>query len=337
MKRALITGITGQDGSYLADHLLDLGYQVWGVVRQTSAGESPALARLRDRVEVIQGDLLDQGSLSRAVRQSRPDEVYNLAAQSFVGRSWNEPVHTLEATGMGAVRLFEAVRDHAPEARVYQASSSEMYGYAAAGPVDATGPFLPHSPYGVAKVMAHHSAAVYRRSHGLHVSCGILFNHESPRRGPHFVTRKVCRGAALAALGHSEPLALGNLEARRDWGWAPDYVRAMHLLLQHPEPLDMMVATGVSHSVRDLARVAYAAVGLHWEDHVRLDQAQLRPAEIPNLTGDPTAAAELLGWRPEVDFGEMIRRMVLAELERLTPAGLPRGAPPPRVDAPPPH
>lgn len=316
MRRALITGITGQDGSYLAEYLLSLGYEVFGLVRAVSGGEHPHLAPLRGRVHLLQGDLLDQGSLDRAVLAARPHEIYHLAAQSFVGRSWDEPAHTLEVTGMGALRVFEAARNHAPEARIYQASSSEMFGYAAAGPVTTEGPFRPHSPYGVAKLMAHELATVYRRSHGLFVSAGLLFNHESPRRGPQFVTRKVCRAAALAGLGQREPLFLGNLDARRDWGWAPDYVRAMHLLLQADQPHDLMVATGVSHSVRDLVDLAYRSVNLDYREFVRIDPAQVRPAEIPELVGDPSAAEALLGWRPEVRFEELVARMVAAETAR---------------------
>lgn len=317
-RRALITGITGQDGSYLAEHLLELGYEVFGLVRQVSSDATARLRSVRDRVTLLRGDLLDQGSLYRAVDASRPDEVYNLAAQSFVGRSWTEPVHTAEVTGLGALRVLEAVRERAPGARVYQASSSEMYGYAAGGPVSVDGPFVPHSPYGTAKLFAHRTAHVYRASHGVYAACGVLFNHESPRRGAHFVTRKICRGAARAHASRSaEPLPLGNLDARRDWGWAPDYVRAMHLLVQLDDPTDVVVGTGVSHSVRELAAAAYGSVDLDWERHVVVDPALVRPAEIDVLTGDPAQARELMGWAPEVGFEEMVARMVQAERELL--------------------
>ncbi len=317
MPRALITGITGQDGSYLAEHLLALGYEVFGVVRQVSGDNTQRIQHLIDRLTLLQGDLLDQGSLVRAVQQARPDEVYNLAAQSFVGRSWKEPVHTAEVTGMGALRVFEAVRLVHRTARVYQASSSEMYGYAADATPSARGPFEPHSPYGTAKLFAHHSALTYRQSFGLHMSTGILFNHESPRRGAHFVTRKITRGAARIHLGSAEPLLLGNLQARRDWGWAPDYVRAMHAMLQLDEPVDLVLGTGRSHSVADLAAAAFDRVGLDWREHVEVDPALVRPAEIEVLTGDPSPARELIGWEPSLSFEEMVGLMVDAELALL--------------------
>ena len=317
MTSALITGITGQDGSYLADHLLALGYEVHGVVRRSSTPGYGRIAHILDRITLHDGDLLDQGSLVRAVAAAGPHEVYNLGAQSFVGRSWTEPVHTAEVTGLGAVRLLEAVSIAAPDARVYQASTSEMFGNAPSDRIGPDGPFHPRSPYGTAKLFAHTSAVNHRESYGRFVACGILFNHESPRRGAEFVTRKICAGAARARGGDRTPLMLGNLSARRDWGWAPDYVDAMHRMLQVSEPTDLIVATGVSHSVRDLCRVAFGAVGLEWEAHVQVDPALVRPAEVDTLVGDPSRAESLLGWRRTVDFEEMIRRMVAAECDAL--------------------
>ena len=315
MRRALITGVTGQDGSYLAELLVEKGYEVFGLVRRSSSPELWRLDAVRDQLKLLDGDLLDQGSLLRAVEESAPDEVYNLAAQSFVGRSWREPVHTAEVTGLGALRVLEAVRALRPEARVYQASTSEMYGELGDQPATASGPFAPRSPYGTAKLFAHTTAIAYRASYGMFVSTGILFNHESPRRGVEFVTRKVCRAAARAAAGERAPLTLGNLDARRDWGWAPDYVEAMWRMLQHEAPLDLVVATGVTRSVRDLCEVAYGAVGLDWREHVQTDAGLLRPADIGALRGDPAPAERTIGWRPTVGFEELVRRMVAAEQE----------------------
>jgi GDPmannose 4,6-dehydratase len=312
--RALITGITGQDGSYLAELLLSLGAEVFGLVRRTSDPKLTRIAHLVPRLHLLDGDVLDQASLVRALATARPDEVYHLAAQSFVGRSWAEPVHTAEVTGLGALRMLEALRIAAPEARFYQASSSEMYGNARP-PVAADGPFHPRSPYGTAKLFAHSSAVNFRESFGLHVSCGILFNHESPRRGAEFVTRKVAIAASRAAQGDHEKLLLGNLDARRDWGWAPDYVQAMHRILQEDRPGDWVIGTGRSHSVRDLCAAAYGAVGLDWEAFVRVDPKLVRPAEIDALVADPSPAAERLGWRPSVTFEGMVERMVRAELD----------------------
>lgn len=317
MPTALITGITGQDGSYLADLLLSKGWEVAGLVRRTSADNRWRVDHLRDRVQWLEGDLLDQGSLIRAVQECAPDHVYNLAAQSFVGVSWREPTHTAEVTGLGALRMLEAVRLVRPEARVYQASSSELFGNCP-GPHSADGPFRPRSPYGSAKLFAHATAINYRESYDMFVSCGVLFNHESPRRGREFVTRKVCIAAARAALGDRSPLHLGNLEARRDWGWAPDFVDAMHRMLDADAPSDHVVATGVSHSVRDLASRAYATVGLNYEDFVVVDPKFLRPADVHVLIGDPEPARQALGWSPTVDFDEMVRRMVEAEMHRLS-------------------
>lgn len=314
MPTALITGVTGQDGSYLAELLLQRGYEVWGLVRRTSDAAGSRIAGLGDALRRVDGDVLDAGSLVRALQRAQPDEVYHLAAQSFVGRSWGEPVHTAEVTGLGALRLLEAVRMVCPEARVYQASSSEMYGNHR-GPVSTEGPFHPRSPYGTAKLFAHATAVNYRESHGLHVVCGILFNHESPRRGDAFVTRKVALAAARAARGDTRPVLLGNLDARRDWGWAPDYVDAMWRMMQAPVARDWVLGTGVSRSVRDLCRAAYGAVGLDWQAHVQVDPSLLRPAEIDVLVGDPSELTAALGWRPTVDFDELVARMVRAALD----------------------
>jgi len=299
----------------LAQWLLDHDYEVWGLVRRSSDASLWRIEHLLDRLHLQEGDLLDQGSLMQGLQEAKPHEVYNLAAQSFVGRSWREPVHTAEITGLGALRVLEAVRFACPEARVYQASTSEMYGNLGETPPTATGPFQPRSPYGTAKLFAHMSAINARESHGLFVANGILFNHESPRRGLEFVTQKICDGAARIAKAGSGSLGLGNLDARRDWGWAPDYVEAMWRMLQADEPLDLMVATGVSHSVRDLCRIAFGCVGLSWEDHVHVDPAFYRPAELHTLTGDPEPAAQAIGWRPKVSFEEMIRRMVAARVD----------------------
>jgi GDPmannose 4,6-dehydratase len=311
--RALITGISGQDGSYLAEHLLNLGYEVHGLVRRTSGGTLWRLEGLEPRITLHPGDLLDSGSLTRAVERANPDEIYHLAAQSFVGRSWDEPVHTAEVTGLGTLRLLEVVRQLAPKARFYQASTSEMFGNAGSGQRRSSGPFHPRSPYATAKKFAHDTAVLWRESFGLYVSCGILFNHESPRRGPEFVTRKVAIGAARAARGDRTPLRLGDLNARRDWGWAPEYVVAMHRMLQGDAPVDAVVATGESHSVRDLCAEAFGAVNLDWRDHVVVDEALCRPAEVHDLVGDPSEAAAL-GWVASVRFPELVRRMVEAEL-----------------------
>jgi GDPmannose 4,6-dehydratase len=313
--RVLITGVTGQDGSYLAQRLLAEGHEVFGVVRRVSQAREPWCEALLQRITVIDGDLLDGGSLLRAVEESRPDEVYHLGAQTFVGRSWREPVHTAEITGLGAVRMLEAVRALAPKARFYQASTSEMFGDAPR-PWTASGPFQPRSPYGFAKVLAHHAARNYRDSYGMFVSCGILFNHESPRRGVEFVTRKVARAAVAHRRGQTEPLRLGNLDARRDWGWAPDYVDAMVAMVRAESPMDLVIASGKSWSVRELCERAYAAVGLDWRDHVVADLALARPADVEDLVGDPTEAAVKIGWRPKVGFDELVERLVVAEQAR---------------------
>jgi len=311
---ALITGITGQDGSYLAELLLHKGYEVAGLVRRTSTGNTARIDHLLDQVALIPGDVTDPGSLYEAVISTRPDEVYHLAAQSFVGASWSQPVATTAITGTSAAHLLEAVRRHAPGARYYQASSSEMFGVARRSPQDEHTPFHPRSPYGIAKVYAHTMTVHYREAYGLHASCGICFNHESPRRGVEFVTRKISRGVAAISRGRAKELALGNLDARRDWGWAPDYVEAMWRMLQQDAPDDYVLATGHTHSVRDFVGLAFARAGLHWEDCVRVDRRFFRPAEIHELTGDASKARARLGWEPTVGFEELVARMVDADL-----------------------
>ena len=316
-RTALITGITGQDGSYLAEFLLSQGYRVVGMVRRSSTENFERVAHLRDTVELRQADLLDQLSLIDLVKEIRPDEIYNLAAQSFVPTSWQQPVLTAEFDGLGVARLLEAMRMIVPEARFYQASSSEMFGKVRETPQRETTPFHPRSPYGVAKVYGHFITVNYRESYGLHACSGILFNHESPRRGKEFVTRKVSDGVARVKLGLASELRLGNLEARRDWGFAGDYVEAMWRMLQQPEPDDYVVATGQTHSVRELVEIAFAVVGLRWQEHVREDPAFLRPAEVDLLVGDATKARATLGWAPRVGFEGLVEMMVRADLERL--------------------
>jgi GDPmannose 4,6-dehydratase len=314
--RALITGITGQDGSYLAEFLLGKGYEVFGLVRRSSSKNFERIAHILPRIQLVQGDLLDQSSLMRALSESRPAEIYNLAAQSFVPTSFDEPVHTAEVTGLGVTRLLEAMRHVAPQARFYQASTSEMFGHAHETPQRETTPFHPRSPYGVAKVYAHWITVNMRESYGLFATSGILFNHESPRRGTEFVTRKITRAAARIRLGKERELVLGNLEARRDWGHAADYVEAMWRMLQQREPRDYVIATGEMHSVREVCELAFARAGLAWSDHVRTDPAFHRPAEVHLLCGDASRAREELGWRPRIDFANLIREMVDADLER---------------------
>ncbi|MDA8359634.1 MAG: GDP-mannose 4,6-dehydratase [Actinomycetota bacterium] len=314
-KRALITGVTGQDGSYLAEFLLDQGYEVVGMVRRSSTVTFERIAHIQDRVSLVAGDLLDEASLISVLRDHRPDEVYNLAAQSFVQTSWSQPVLTGETTALGVTRLLDAVRTVDPEIRYYQASSSEMFGKVLEVPQRETTPFYPRSPYGVAKVYGHWITVNYRESYGLHASSGILFNHESPRRGLEFVTRKVTNGVARIACGLDDKLPLGNLDAQRDWGFAADYVRAMWLMLQQDAPDDFVVATGSTHSVRELCELAFAAADLDWEQHVVVDEKFLRPAEVDLLVGDPSKAERVLGWRREVDFGALVEMMVRADLE----------------------
>ena len=320
-KTALFTGVTGQDGSYLAELLLDKGYRVVGMTRRTSVATDERIAHLLDRIELVQGDLLDQASLVSALAGTSPDEVYNLAAQSFVPTSWNQPVLTGEFTALGVTRILEAIRQVDPRIRFYQASSSEMFGRVRDVPQTEATPFHPRSPYGVAKAYGHFLTVNYRESYGMFAVSGILFNHESPRRGLEFVTRKITHGVARIALGQTTELRLGNLDARRDWGFAGDYVRAMWAMLQQPDPEDFVVATGVDHSVRDVCRVAFERAGLDYERHVVIDPALLRPAEVDHLLGDASRARARLGWQPEVGFEELIGMMVDADLERLRAHG----------------
>lgn len=316
-KRAVITGVTGQDGSYLAELLLERGYEVVGVTRRLSAPNHWRIEHLLDRIELRPADLLDQLSLIRLIEEVRPHELYNLAAMSFVPASWDQPLLTGEYNAQGVTRVLEAVRRVDTSIRVYQASSSEMFGKVRETPQTEATPFYPRSPYGVSKVFAHYVTVNYRESHGLFAVSGILFNHESPRRGLEFVTRKVARGAARIKRGLTDTLSLGNLDARRDWGFAGDYVRAMWLMLQQDEADDYVIATGKSHSVRELVETAFSHAGLDWREHVRTDPALLRPAEVDHLIGDPAKAETALGWRPGVDFAGLVRMMVDADLERI--------------------
>jgi GDPmannose 4,6-dehydratase len=316
-KRALITGITGQDGSFLADLLLEKGYDVHGMVRRSSTETFQRLEHIRDGITLHTGDLLDQRSLVDVLRACEPEEIYNLAAMSFVAASWSQPVLTAEFTGVGVTRILEAVREVAPEARFYQASSSEMFGMVREVPQTETTPFYPRSPYGVAKAYGHFITVNYRESYDLFACSGILFNHESQRRGLEFVTRKVTHGAAAIKLGLAEEVALGNLDAERDWGYAKDYVEAMWLMLQQDVPEDFVIATGQSHSVRELVDIAFDHVGLDPEGHVRIDPRFLRPAEVEHLVGDYSKAREKLGWRPRTSFDALVRLMVDADLELL--------------------
>ena len=319
MKRtALITGITGQDGSYLAELLLEKGYDVHGMVRRSSTERSDRIEHLRDRLTLHQGDLLDQRSLVDTLRASQPDEIYNLAAMSFVAVSWVQPTLTAEFSGVGVTRILEAVREVCPQARFYQASSSEMFGKVREVPQTELTPFYPRSPYGVAKAYGHFITVNYRESYDLHATSGILFNHESPRRGLEFVTRKISWHAAAIRLGLAKELRLGNLDAERDWGYAKDYVEAMWLMLQRDEPEDFVIATGIAHSVRDCVAVAFDQAGVEVEGHVVIDEQFVRPAEVDHLIGDHAKASKLLGWEPRTDFETMIRLMVDADLELLS-------------------
>jgi len=321
MPKALITGITGQDGSYLAEFLLERDYEVFGLVRSTSLGLGTfeRIAHLGDRVTLIEGDMLDEGSMVRALKVAKPDEVYNLAAHSFVARSFGQPVFTADVNALGVARILEAIRETSPSVRFYQASSSEMFGNTNQSFQNEDTLLVPASPYAVAKVFGHLLTQNYRRAYGLFACSGILFNHESPRRGLHFVTRKVTDGAARISLGMADKLKLGNLDARRDWGFAGDYVRAMWLMLQQDEPGDFVVATGVNYSVRDLCELAFGLVDLDYRDHVEVDDTNLRPSDVQDLRGDATRARETLGWAPTVSFEELIRMMVEADLARLRP------------------
>ena len=316
-KRALISGITGQDGSYLAELLLDKGYEVFAIVRRASTTNFWRIEHLLDRIQLKAADLLDQLSLIRVLEDVRPQEFYNLAAMSFVPASWDQPMLTGEYNAQGVTRALEAVRHVDPAIRFYQASSSEMFGKVREVPQTELTPFYPRSPYGVSKVFAHYITVNYRESYNLFAVSGILFNHESPRRGLEFVTRKVTHGAARIKLGLADSLPLGNLDAKRDWGFAGDYVRAMWMMLQQDQPDDFVIATGVSHSVKELVEIAFAHAGLDWEKHVQLDPAFLRPAEVDHLIGDSAKARATLGWTPDVDFNQLVRMMVDADLARL--------------------
>jgi GDPmannose 4,6-dehydratase len=325
MKTALVTGITGQDGSYLAELLLEKGYRVVGMTRRSSTSAMERIEHLLDRLELVQGDVLDQASLVASIQSAQPDEVYNLAAMSFVPTSWNQPVLTGEFSGLGVTRMLEAVRQVDPSIRFYQASSSEMFGQVREIPQTELTPFHPRSPYGVAKAYGHFLTVNYRESYGIYAVSGILFNHESPRRGLEFVTRKVSDGVARIHLGLASDLRLGNLEAERDWGFAGDYVQAMWMMLQEPEPSDYVIATGIAHSVRDLCRIAFERVGLDYRKYVVADERLHRPAEVDHLLGNSAKARAQLGWEPKVEFEDLVRTMVDADIERLKEHSAPRG------------
>jgi GDPmannose 4,6-dehydratase len=316
MKKALITGITGQDGSYLAEFLLDKGYEVHGITRRTSTPNYDRIQDIVDRITLHQGDLLDQHSLTSVVKDIEPDEVYNLAAQSYVPTSWQQPVLTGEFTALGVTRALEAVRLAYPKARFYQASSSEMFGKVRETPQNEMTPFYPRSPYGVAKVYGHWITINYRESYDLFAVSGILFNHESPRRGLEFVSRRVTRAVARIKLGKQEKLTLGNLDSKRDWGYAPDYVEAMWLMMQQPNPDDYVVGTGTTRTVKELVETAFKVADLDWQNYVELDKALLRPAEVDVLVADPKKAHEILKWQPKTSFAQMILNMVEADLKR---------------------
>jgi GDPmannose 4,6-dehydratase len=320
--RALITGVTGQDGSYLAEWLLDKGYEVYGMLRNIGRESHQRLAGVASRIQLVEADLTDQSSLDRALQQVRPDELYNLAGQTFVPVAWSQPLLTMEITGMGALRLLEALRRHSPRAKFLQASSSEIFGKAGGAQQSEKTRMQPTNPYGAAKLFAHHVTINYRESYGMFACSCISFNHESPRRGVEFVTRKVAQQAARIKLGLGGKLKMGNLEGRRDWGFAGDYVRAMWLMLQQPQPDDFVVATGVTHSVKELLEIAFSYVGLDWQKHVEIDQALVRPAEPDPLCGDAGKAQRILGWKPEVSFKQLIEMMVEAELKAQAEAPL---------------
>jgi GDPmannose 4,6-dehydratase len=317
-KRALITGITGQDGSYLAELLLDKGYEVFGLVRRASTPSTLRIEHILDRVTLIVGEMTDQTSLIEAMETSQADEVYNLAAQSFVGDSWTVPISTGDVDGLGVTRLLEAIRRVKPEARFYQAATSEMYGKVHEVPQSETTPFHPRSPYGVGKVYGYYITLNYRESYGLHASNGILFNHESPRRGLEFVTRKITNQVAKIKLGDALELRLGNLDSKRDWGFAGDYVEMMWRMLQQDAPDDYVAATGETHTVREFCEIAFSHVGLDYNDHVVIDPRFVRPAEVELLLGDPSKAKLVLGWEPKVSFGGLVEMMVDADMERLS-------------------
>ena len=315
-KHALITGITGQDGSYLAEFLLTKGYQVFGLTRRTSTSNYDRIKDIIDDITLVPGDLLDEHSLTNAIKESQPDEIYNLASQSFVPASWSQPVLTGEFTALGVTRMLEAIRLAKPDARFYQASSSEMFGKVQETPQSETTPFYPRSPYGVAKVYGHWITVNYRESYDLFAVSGILFNHESPRRGLEFVTRKITHAVARIKLGKQKTLHLGNLEAKRDWGYAPDYVEAMWLMLQQAKPEDFVVGSGKTWSVKDFAKIAFNVIGLNWQDYVEIDKSLIRPAEVDVLRADATKAKKILGWQPKTSFEQMIKIMVEADLKR---------------------
>ena len=325
MRRALISGINGQDGSYLAEHLLEQGYRVYGLVRRASVRNYERISHLLDSIELANGDLLDQTSLISALRDTEPDEVYNLAAQSFVPASFSQPVLTGEFNGLGVTRFLDAIRIVNPKIRFYQASSSEMFGNVETAPQDETTKFQPRSPYGVAKLYGHWITVNFRESYGMYAVSGILFNHESPRRGAEFVTRKITLAAARIAAGLQKTLRLGNLEARRDWGFTGDYVKAMRLMLQQETPKDYVIGTGESHSVREFMEETFAVLGLDWRDHVQIDSSLSRPADVDFLVADSTRARRELGWTPTVSFRELVRMMVEADVE-LVARGGDRGA-----------
>jgi GDPmannose 4,6-dehydratase len=322
MPKALITGITGQDGSYLADLLLSKGYEVWGMVRRSSTETFDRILHIRERLEIRQADLLDQLSLIHLIEEARPDEIYNFAAQSFVPTSWEQPVLTAEFDAVGVTRVLEAIRLVNPKVKFYQASSSEMFGKVREVPQKETTPFYPRSPYGVAKVYGHFITVNYRESYNLFAVSGILFNHESPRRGLEFVTRKATDGAARIKLGLADKLLMGNLEAKRDWGFAGDYMEAVWLMLSQPEPVDYVISSGRSHSVKELVETAFSYVGLDWKKHVQTDPRFVRPAEVDILLGDSSLAHKNLGWKPKTSFEQLVKMMVDADLERLSGQGL---------------
>jgi GDPmannose 4,6-dehydratase len=317
MKKALITGITGQDGSYLAEFLLKKGYKVFGLIRRSSQENLERINHVKEEIEFLQGDLLDQSSLNEALEKAKPDEVYNLAAQSFVPTSWNQPVLTGEFTALGVTRVLEAIRRLDTPARFYQASSSEMFGKVRATPQNELTPFYPRSPYGVAKVYGHYITVNYRESYNMFNCSGILFNHESPRRGLEFVTRKISHGVAKIKLGLAQKLKLGNLEAKRDWGFAGDYVEAAWMMLQQDKADDFVIGTGVSHSVRDFCRAAFEHIGLNFEDYIETDPNFIRPADVDSLIADASKAKQILGWQPKVSFEELAKMMVDADIKIL--------------------
>ena len=315
--RALITGITGQDGSYLAEFLLEKGYEVYGIVRRSSLEKFDRIEAITEKIRFVEGDLTDQSSLDQALQQLKPDELYNLAAQSFVPVSWNQPVLTADVTGLGALRVMEAIRKHSPQTKFLQASSSEMFGKVLEKPQTEKTPFHPRSPYGVAKVFGHHITVNYRESYGIYACSSICFNHESPRRGSEFVTRKVTQTVAKIKLGVADKLKMGNIDAQRDWGFAGDYIRAMWLMLQQPHADDYVIATGETHSVQELLELAFSRAGLEWKKYVEIDPKLVRPAEVDYLCGDASKARKVLGWTPQVNFKQLVEMMVDADLNQL--------------------